>query len=92
MNLSQNELHWINRDHEEALIIDRQLGVAGEGVTPQNVIDLNRFCDCAEDGEGYDVPKERMRSLRNLGLLAGGRFGRYETTEAGCALRSIWFN
>ena len=91
MDLNQNEEYWFHRDHEEALSINRQLSVAGKEVTSQHVMDLNRFCDCTEDGEGYDVPLERMRSLREVGLVNGGRFGLYETTPAGQTVRSFWY-
>jgi hypothetical protein len=87
----RNETYWLGRDHEEAIAIDRQLAAAGPGVTPQHVIDLNRFCDCAEDSEGYDVPKERMRKLRDAGLVSGGSFGYYTTTEHGMRVRFAWF-
>jgi hypothetical protein len=79
------------RDHDEALAIARQLSIAGPGITPQHVIDLNRFCDCCDDGEGYDVPKERMRALRDAGLVSGGRFGYYSTTDAGELVRDAWW-
>lgn len=82
---------YVEQDHDEALVIARQMGMAGFGVTAQHVIDLNRFCECAEDDEGYDVPRERMRALRGAGLVAGGRGGYYTTTEAGERLRAAWF-
>lgn len=75
--------YWLARDHEEALCLHRQLQAAGAGITVQHLIDLNRFCECCEDGEGYDVPKERMRELKRVGLVAGGRFGYYTTTVEG---------
>lgn len=83
--------YWVPRDHDEALAIDMQLRGAGPGITAQHVIDLNRFCDCSEDDEGYDVPLERMRELRKVGLVTGGRFGYYTTTDEGNRVRAMWF-
>lgn len=85
------ELYWLGQDHAEALSINRQLDAARSGVKAQHVIDLNRFCDCAEDNEGYDVPKDRMRSLRDAGLVSGGQFGRYATTDDGNRVRQAWY-
>lgn len=84
--------YWLNRDHAEALGIARQLSAAPDGVTSQHIVDLNRACDCFEDGEGYDVPSERMRKLRDVGLVEGGRFGRYSVTELGQRLRALRFD
>lgn len=84
--------NWIDRDHDEATNIARQLIAAGPSITPQHIIDLNRFCDCCEDGEGYDVPLGRMRALRDVGLVSGGSFGRYQTTTLGNDIRDIWYN
>lgn len=81
----------IDDDHAEALNVARQIAAAGPGITPQHIIDLNRFCETSEDGEGYDVPKERMKALRGVGLVEGGRFGWYGTTEEGERLRDFWW-
>ena len=86
------ERYHIARDHGESLCIARQLSVATAGVTSQHVIDLNRFCDCCDDDGGYDVPKERMRALRDAGLVSGGRFGYYAITDAGQLVRDAWFD
>ena len=77
------ERYHYERDHAEAMAILRQLAAGPVGLTAQNVIDLNHFCDCCDDDEGYDVPKERMRSLKALGLVEGGRGGWYSLTDAG---------
>jgi hypothetical protein len=84
---------YFEQDHAEALAINCQLAAARDiriEATAQHVIDLNRFCECAEDGDGYDVPRERMRDLRDVGLVKGGRFGWYTTTEAGQLVREAW--
>lgn len=86
------EQHHYERDHYEALRINRQIEIAPSGVTSQHIIDLNRFCDCCEDGEGYNVPKERMRDLRIAGLVEGGRFGWYKVTDTGQSIRDVWFD
>lgn len=90
--MEQTEKYHYERDHYEALRINQQLEVAPAGVTAQHVIDLNRFCDCCEDDEGYDIPKERMRDLRAAGLVEGGRFGWYKATDAGQRVRDVWFD
>lgn len=90
--VNPNEAYWINRDHDEALSIDRQLDVSPDGTTVQHIIDLNSFSDCADDGEGYSVPAERMRSLKAAGLVEGGRFGRYSLSDAGQLVRRAWYH
>ena len=86
------ERRYIDSLHCEANAIERQRLASGPGVTLQHIIDLNRFCDCCDDGEGYDVPKERMRALREAGLLSGGRFGYYTTTPEGQRILSWRFD
>lgn len=48
--------------------------------------DILRFYDTCEDGQGYDVPKDRMKSLARLGLIRSTGFSRYEITDAGDAV------
>lgn len=57
-------------------------------VTLSELEAFNRFCDCAEDNEGYDVDKEMMRRLSEIGLVRSTGFGRYMTTSYGDAVRS----
>ena len=57
-------------------------GVPG-WVTEQHIKDLRRFDDCAQDGEGYDVPKPRMQSLAGAGLVAHASRGIYSVTDFG---------
>jgi hypothetical protein len=83
---------YIENDHAEALAIERQLAVAPAGVSAQHVIDLNRFCETTEDDGSYDVPKERMRALKAAGLVSGGQFGWYFTTDVGLSIRDAWFD
>ncbi len=52
-------------------------------LTEQQARDIQRFYDTCEDGQGYDVPKDRMKSLARLGLTRSLGFGRYELTDAG---------
>lgn len=84
--------YWLERDHREAIAIHQQLAQCGPGITVQHVIDLNRFCECCEDDEGYDVPKERMRDLKRVDLVYGGRFGWYTATTEGQRIRRIAFD
>jgi hypothetical protein len=50
------------------------------------VKDLQRFHETTEDGQGYDVPPERMTSLARAGLIRSTGFSRYEFTDAGSAV------
>lgn len=85
------EQRWYERDFNEATAISRQLAIAMPGTTAQHIIDVNRFCECCEDNEGYDVPKERMRDLKAAGLVSGGRFGWYTLTDEGQRVRDAWY-
>lgn len=55
-------------------------------LTEQQECDILRFYDTCEDGQGYDVPKDRMKSLARLGLIRTTGFSRYEITDAGDAV------
>ena len=44
---------------------------------------LRRFDECAQDGEGYDVPKEMMTRLAEIGVLRRRSGAYYQTTEFG---------
>jgi len=48
--------------------------------------DLRRFHECAMDGEGYDVPKERMHHLAEIGLVRRSSGNYYETTVFGTSV------
>jgi hypothetical protein len=48
---------------------------------------FHRFCECCEDGEGYDVDATMMRALWKKGLLRHLGFGRYETSTYGNHIR-----
>ncbi|MGO2147719.1 hypothetical protein ACT3R4_17665 [Halomonas sp. AOP7-E1-9] len=52
-------------------------------LTEQESEDLKRFCETSEDGQGYDVPSERMKALARLGLIRSLGFSRYEFTTVG---------
>lgn len=47
--------------------------------------DLARFNETCEDGQGYDVPKERMRSMARFGLVRWCGGSRFEITDCGIA-------
>lgn len=44
---------------------------------------LRRFDECAQDGEGYDVPKEMMRRLAEIGVVRRRSGAYYEATDFG---------
>lgn len=52
-------------------------------LTEQQSKDLLRFFETTEDGQGYDVPAERMKSLASIGLIRSLGFSRYEFTDVG---------
>ncbi|WP_350404324.1 hypothetical protein ABCR88_07690 [Pseudomonas sp. W17] len=58
-------------------------------ITEQQSRDLLRFHETTEDGQGYDVPKERMKSLASVGLVRWVGGSRYEFTDAGTELRAF---
>lgn len=65
--------------------VPRELSVSFT-MTRQQERDILRFYDTCEDGQGYDVPKDRMKSLARLGLIRPTGFSRYEITDAGDAV------
>ncbi|MGB4488458.1 MAG: hypothetical protein WBI95_23560 [Pseudomonas veronii] len=65
--------------------VPRDLSVS-ISLTKQQERDILRFYDTCEDGQGYDVPKDRMKSLACLGLIRPTGFSRYELTDAGDAV------
>ncbi|ABO59827.1 hypothetical protein LA345_40175 (plasmid) [Burkholderia vietnamiensis] len=56
----------------------------------KEVIAFNRFCDCAEDGEGYDVPVTVMQRLSEVGLVKKVRGSVYEATGFGGVVRDAY--
>lgn len=55
-------------------------------ITAQEMKDLLRFYECACDNEGYDVPKERMKRLAQIGLLRRCFGNVFEPTTFGLAV------
>nr|NLU60462.1 hypothetical protein [Pseudomonas sp. BIGb0427] len=51
----------------------------------QQARDVQRFYDTCEDGQDYDVLKDRMKALARIGLVRSLGFGRYRLTDVGCA-------
>lgn len=49
---------------------------------------FQRFCECVEDHESYDVDKDMMRRLADIGLVRSQGFGRYIATSYGQAVRA----
>lgn len=45
--------------------------------------DLHRFIETTEDGQGYDVGKDRIKRLAELGVVSNQGFGRYSVTMFG---------
>lgn len=45
--------------------------------------DLHRFIETTEDGEGYDIGKDRIKRLAELGVVSNHGFGRYSVTAFG---------
>lgn len=57
----------------------------GKWLTEEDMAWLIRFSETCEDCDagGYDVPKDRMRRLAEIGAVRSLGFGRYETTAFG---------
>jgi hypothetical protein len=55
-------------------------------LTERQVEDLQRFHETSEDGQGYDVPAERMTSLARAGMIRSTGFSRYEFTDVGTSV------
>lgn len=49
---------------------------------------FRRFYECLSDGEGYDVPADRMERLADHGLLRKVRGSVYEFTQLGLSMQS----
>lgn len=47
---------------------------------------FERFVECADDGEGYDVPKPMMQRLAQIGVVRRTHANYYETTEIGLSI------
>jgi hypothetical protein len=56
-------------------------------VTEQHTADFQRLYSLLEDGEGYDIPKDRMESLADTGLIRKTRGSVYEFTQFGLAMQ-----
>lgn len=55
-------------------------------ILDQEMKDLLRFHECAMDDEGYDVPKDRMKRLAEIGLIRRVTANYYEHTTFGLAV------
>lgn len=44
---------------------------------------LHRFIETTEDGQGYDIGKDRIKRLAELGVVSNQGFGRYSVTAFG---------
>lgn len=55
-------------------------------IMDQEMKDLMRFHECVTDDEGYDVPKDRMKRLAEIGLLRRVTANFYEHTIFGLSI------
>lgn len=55
-------------------------------ILDEEIKDLHRFHECVSDGEGYDVPKERMMRLAEIGLVRRVTANVYEHTTFGLSV------
>lgn len=55
-------------------------------ILDQEMKDLMRFHECVMDDEGYDVPKDRMKRLAEIGLLRRVTANFYEHTIFGLSI------
>lgn len=56
---------------------------APEWLLPDDMQALRRFCETCEDAQDYDVPKDRMRRLAELGVVQWCGGSRYSMTAFG---------
>lgn len=56
------------------------------GIDEQVKRDILRLYETSEDGQGYDVPKDRMKVMARMGLIRYVGFTRYEITGVGYAV------
>lgn len=61
-----------------------------EFLTAQDKSDLLRIEDCFSDGEGYDLPRERMQRLSELGVIRHNGGGVYSITAFGMYCTGAW--
>lgn len=61
-------------------------------ILDEEMKDLHRFHECVSDGEGYDVPKERMKHLAEIGLVRRVTANIYEHTTFGLSVINGDFN
>ncbi|CAN7607532.1 hypothetical protein LJR034_004639 [Caballeronia sp. LjRoot34] len=57
------------------------------GITSTDCAAFARLYSTMEDGEGYDVPKEKMERLADIGLIRKVRGSVYEFTKFGLAMQ-----
>lgn len=58
-------------------------------IPEQMARDLARFNETCEDGQEYDVPKERMRDMASFGLVRWCGGSRFEITDCGIAALEV---
>lgn len=61
-----------------------------EFLTEEDKADLLRIEDLFSDGEGYDLPKEQMRRLAEIGVIRHTSAGRYAITSFGMWCIGTW--
>jgi hypothetical protein len=59
-------------------------------LTPQDMEDLRRLEDLFTDDQGWDLPKERMQRLAELGVIRRTNRDRYALTAFGCWCVGEW--
>lgn len=58
-------------------------------IPEQMARDLARFNETCEDGQEYDIPKERMRAMASFGLVRWCGGSRFEITDCGMAALEV---
>jgi hypothetical protein len=66
-----------------ARVYERLLGVARTWLLPDDMAALQRFYETCEDNQPYDVPKDRMKRLAELGVIQWHGAARYSITAFG---------
>lgn len=55
-------------------------------ILPEEMEAFARFCECCEYDDSYDVPKDMMNRLAEIGLVRSLSRGAYQTTEFGISV------
>lgn len=77
----RDDLDRFDTAKARACLEEAAAGLVLASMSNQEIRDADRFCLICDDGEGYDIPKDRMKRLEELGLVKDKKFGQFEQTD-----------